>query len=139
MPRFHENAANVAILSQNRKLFEEKVTILEKLSSYCLHIWLLQQQTLLSLIFLVIILIYIINNCGAKIASPLDAAKLFASTRLVKVQFSCFIGDSLFATLVKKKGAEPLCCRISVSPNTCIITTAKPTPQRCKHSLSTVE
>lgn len=29
----------------------------------------------------------------------------------------------------KKKGMNQPCCRISVSPNTCIITTAKPTPE----------
>lgn len=36
---------------------------------------------------------------------------------------------SLFATKGKKKGAEPLCCYTSVSPNTCTLTTAKPTPE----------
>ena len=34
---------------------------------------------------------------------------------------------------------KPLCCHYTVSPNTCTLTTAKPTPMRCKHSLLTVE
>ena len=55
--------------------------------------------------------------------------KSFLSTRLVKVQFSCSIGNSPFATKGKKKGVNQLCCYASVSPNTCTNTTAKPTPE----------
>ena len=35
---------------------------------------------------------------------------------------------TIFATLGKKKGVNQLCCYLTVSPNTCIHTTAKPTP-----------
>lgn len=40
-----------------------------------------------------------------------------------------FISLAPFATMCKKKGVKPLCCYTSVSPNTCTLTTAKPTPE----------